>query len=215
GTAGYIAPEQARGERATPASDRYALGVVAFELLTGSRPFERESTTAEAVAHVSAPVPSVAGFRTELPRSLDQVFERALAKEPAKRFRSCLELASALRDALADGAGETATLMIVAPPRRAPTHAPPRRLLPWMVAFAALALAAVGGIAAGFLLSPGSDRVRTLTIRGRTVHHTVTAPAPPPPPPARTGTTSPPPGPSASGEPHNLNDRGYSLMRDG
>jgi len=51
GTAGYLAPEQARGETATPASDRYALAVVAFELLTGVRPFERESSTAEALAH--------------------------------------------------------------------------------------------------------------------------------------------------------------------
>ena len=42
GTAGYLAPEQARGEKATPASDRYALAVVAFELLTGARPFERD-----------------------------------------------------------------------------------------------------------------------------------------------------------------------------
>ena len=57
GTAGYQAPEQARGERATPASDRYALAVVAFELLTGARPFARESTTAEALAHASAPIP--------------------------------------------------------------------------------------------------------------------------------------------------------------
>ena len=59
GTAGYLAPEQARGERATPASDRYALAVVAFELLTGQRPFASECPTAEATAHVQAEVPSV------------------------------------------------------------------------------------------------------------------------------------------------------------
>src|SRR5437588_10675517 len=59
GTAGYLSPEQARGERATDASDRYSLGVVAFELLTGSRPFESESMTAEAAAHVHAEIPSV------------------------------------------------------------------------------------------------------------------------------------------------------------
>ena len=61
GTAGYIAPEQASGLRATPASDRYGLAAVAFELLTGQRPFESESPTAEAAAHVSAPIPSRAG----------------------------------------------------------------------------------------------------------------------------------------------------------
>src|SRR5881394_2691878 len=46
GTAGYLSPEQAQGERATSASDLYSLGVVAFELLTGDRPFRRESMTA-------------------------------------------------------------------------------------------------------------------------------------------------------------------------
>jgi len=212
GTAGYIAPEQARGERATPASDRYALGVVAFELLAGSRPFERESTTAEALAHVSAPVPSVTELRPELPRSLDPVFERALAKDPAKRYASCFELVSALKDAVAAGAAETATLPIAVPPPQAETRPTrsPSRLRPWAVALAALALATVGGLAAGFLFSPGSERVRTLTIGGRTiqqtVHQTVTAHAPPPPAP---------PSQAASGEPHHLNDHGYSLMQDG
>ena len=60
GTAGYLSPEQAQGERADPASDLYALAVVAYELLSGQRPFENDSPTAEAVAHVHAPVPSIA-----------------------------------------------------------------------------------------------------------------------------------------------------------
>ena len=59
GTAGYLSPEQAKGERATSASDQYALGVVGFELLTGQRPFQAETMTAEATAHVHQPVPSV------------------------------------------------------------------------------------------------------------------------------------------------------------
>src|SRR5438046_6631508 len=83
GTAGYLSPEQAQGERATPASDRYALAVVAFELLTGSRPFEADSPTAEAAAHVNAPVPSISA-RADLPREIDRCFERALAKDPAE-----------------------------------------------------------------------------------------------------------------------------------
>ena len=55
GTAAYLSPEQAMGEAATAASDRYALAVVAYELLTGSRPFEAEHFAAQARAHVEDP----------------------------------------------------------------------------------------------------------------------------------------------------------------
>ena len=81
GTAGYLSPEQAQGERAGPASDRYALGIVAWELLTGTRPFESESPTAEAAAHINAPIPAVSAAG-DLPRELDPVFERALGEGP-------------------------------------------------------------------------------------------------------------------------------------
>src|SRR5213079_1266541 len=67
GTAGYLSPEQAQGERASPASDRYSLAVVAFELLSGRRPFESESITAEAAAHVHAAVPPIAEIYEGLP----------------------------------------------------------------------------------------------------------------------------------------------------
>ena len=70
GTAGYLSPEQARGERAGAASDRYALAVVAWELLTGRRPFEARSATEEAAAHVNTPVPSVHAANPSLPRVL-------------------------------------------------------------------------------------------------------------------------------------------------
>src|SRR5205085_101274 len=86
GTAGYLSPEQARGQRATAASDRYALGIVAWELLTGRRPFEADTPTAEAFAHINADVPSLHAARPELPRSFDAIFERALAKDPADRY---------------------------------------------------------------------------------------------------------------------------------
>ena len=107
GTAGYLAPEQARGERATPASDLYALAVVAFELLTGRRPFERESSTAEAIAHVSAPIPPASASNPMLPPELDDVLARGLAKEPQHRFSSAAELVAALRGALDRAAGTT------------------------------------------------------------------------------------------------------------
>src|SRR3982750_3412608 len=76
GTAGYLSPEQAQGQQATAASDRYSLAVVAFELLSGRRPFENESITAEAAAHVHAPVPAIAEICEGLPAELDPVFRR-------------------------------------------------------------------------------------------------------------------------------------------
>jgi serine/threonine-protein kinase len=97
GTAGYLSPEQARGEPATSASDRYALGVVAFELLTGRRPFAADTPVSEALGHMSAPVPSAEQLEPELPAGVDRVLSRALAKDPGKRPASCTELVAELR----------------------------------------------------------------------------------------------------------------------
>jgi eukaryotic-like serine/threonine-protein kinase len=131
GTAGYLSPEQARGETATAASDRYGLGIVAFELLTGRRPFESETAATEALAHVTAPVPSAEGMHPELPEGVDEILERALAKEPDARPATCAELVSDLRRAFA---AREATPAVVPPPTRsaaAPvpdTGAPTRQL---------------------------------------------------------------------------------------
>src|SRR5919204_2646320 len=121
GTAGYLSPEQARGEAATEASDRYALAVVAFELLSGRRPFENDSMTAEASAHVNAPVPSIYELCKELPPQVDAVFQRALAKDPAARYPTAAEFVAALRRALSPATAATRAL--------APAHAAraPRR----------------------------------------------------------------------------------------
>ena len=100
GTAGYLAPEQARGERATAASDRYALAVVAFELLTGARPFERESTTAEALAHVSAPIPPASQLSPELPPR----GRRGARPRPGQGSRAPVRLGSRARRTPARGA---------------------------------------------------------------------------------------------------------------
>ena len=102
GTVGYLAPEQARGEPASPASDRYSLAVVAFELLTGHRPFQSETATTEILAHLHADVPRASAVSShDLPPAVDAVFGRALAKDPRDRPPSCAELVGDLRDALA------------------------------------------------------------------------------------------------------------------
>src|SRR6476646_2077984 len=82
GTAAYISPEQARGLAATAASDRYALAVVAFELLTGSRPFDVDHPAAQARAHVQAEIPVASDVAAGLPRAVDAILRDGLAKDP-------------------------------------------------------------------------------------------------------------------------------------
>jgi len=168
GTAGYLSPEQAQGDRATAASDRYAFGVVAFELLTGTRPFEAESMTAEAAAHVHADVPSVVDRLPSLPYELDPVFQRALAKEPGARYATCAEFVADLRQALHEAAGMTRQLTSVAgsPPR---AYALPRgRRFPVVPALVGLGLI-VAGIAAAALLTRGGDATPVAKTFVRTV----------------------------------------------
>jgi serine/threonine-protein kinase len=215
GTAGYLSPEQAMGERAGPASDLYALAVVAYELLSGERPFANESTTAEAAAHVNAPVPSIVERCKNLPPELDHVFRRALAKDPGVRFGSAREFVAELRGALSQSAGTTAAFAPTAPARAA-RRSPVRYLLPLALLLAA---GAIGAVAAVILSRGGNSApsVITRTVAGpsgtttvrQTVTHQTTAAAPAPPPP-------PPPVPAASGASgHTLNDQGYSLIRQG
>jgi serine/threonine-protein kinase len=213
GTAGYLSPEQARGERATPASDRYAFAVVAYELLSGERPFANDSITAEAAAHVNAPVPSIAERCEKLPSEFDPIFWRALAKDPDARYGTAAEFVADLRDALARAAGVTANLGWVPPSPLQPVSARGRsRLLP---ALLLLAAAAAGAIIAVLLTAGGGHKgakqlvtkrvtgpagVTTVTV---TRQQTVTTSAAPPPPSV------------AGSDGHSLNDRGYQLIQQG
>ncbi len=216
GTAGYLSPEQATGEPAGPASDRYALGVVAFELLTGERPFQRDTTAAEAAAHVNEPVPSIHQRNPSLPPALDRTFRRAMAKDPADRFGSGAELVAALRDALAEPTQ----------PRRA-TPLPPtattrlhRKRHPWRVPaiVAVLAsLAIVGALLAAAMAGGDDKQTSVVTRQGERVTVTeTTEPPPPPPPPPSTASPPPPPPPAPSGASgKQLTDRSTELMRAG
>ena len=103
GSPPYMSPEQwTNPEAVGPEADLYALGVVAYEALTGRRPFEAETAAAYIDLHRHAPVPPVGDG---LPAALDPLFQRAMAKRPEDRFGSALELAAALREASGIGRG--------------------------------------------------------------------------------------------------------------
>jgi serine/threonine protein kinase len=126
GTAAYISPEQARGNPATAASDRYALAVVAYELLTGRRPFTAEHPAAQARAHVEATVPAASAAASGLPVAVDDVLRAGLAKDPSERPATAGELVDRLQDALG-GDAEAVEPPTAATQAFVPVAAPPPR----------------------------------------------------------------------------------------
>ena len=190
--------------------------MLAFELLTGKRPFERETSTAEAMAHVSAPIPPASESNPELPREVDDVLARGLAKEPRHRYGSATDFVDALRDALERAAGTT-QVAALAPVRSGRSRS---RLPLLLLALGGLVLA---GILAAALLAGGDGEKKqaappapktvkeTVTLPGTTVVETVTTQSAPTTAP----TTAPPEQeqPQPSGSPSDLNDQGFELMK--
>jgi serine/threonine protein kinase len=143
GTAAYLAPEQARGEEATPASDVYALGVVIYQLLTGRLPWEGATLAELAIRRESErPLPPSA-YDSEVPETLSTAVLRSLEGDPALRYSTARELSAALLAGGAgreppgpDGGGTAATRMLSSEPtgatRRLPaeTTPPARRARP-------------------------------------------------------------------------------------
>ena len=101
GTARYLSPEQLGGRPADARSDVYALGLVLYEMLAGSTPFNGDTEMATALARLSTDPTPIRTVRPSVPAGLEQVLHQALAREPDDRFSS----ASELRDAIAPFAG--------------------------------------------------------------------------------------------------------------
>ena len=96
GTAGYMSPEQAKGEPVGPQSDLYSLGVVLYEMLTGELPYSAEDPVALVMKHVNESPPSPREANPEVPEALDALTLKLLAKKPEDRYASAAELADDL-----------------------------------------------------------------------------------------------------------------------
>ncbi|HYH87978.1 MAG TPA: serine/threonine-protein kinase [Solirubrobacteraceae bacterium] len=176
GTAAYLAPEQAMGEPAIAASDRYALAVVAFELLTGEKPFQAEHFAAQARAQIEDDPPRVSELDPELSERVDDVIDRGMAKDPDDRWGTAEEFAERLGDSLtppppkrtkaaAGAAGTTATRKLATrdrtppppsrPSRPAAAAGRPRRSGPGAGTLLAALAAALLVVVVGFLLLQG------------------------------------------------------------
>jgi beta-lactam-binding protein with PASTA domain/predicted Ser/Thr protein kinase len=92
GTAQYLSPEQAKGAPVTPASDIYSVGIVLYEMLTGSVPFTGDTPLEIAMKHLSTTPLPPSEKRREVPHELDSIVLRALAKDPADRYQSADEM---------------------------------------------------------------------------------------------------------------------------
>ena len=103
GTPAYLAPEQIEGQPVDGRADVYGLGCLLFECLTGRAPFLRDSRLAVAWAHLEAEPPSASALDESLPRAIDPVIGRAMAKEPTARYPSSGALITAAQEALGLG----------------------------------------------------------------------------------------------------------------
>jgi len=147
----YFSPEQAAGERPTPASDVYSIGVVLYEMLAGAPPFQAEKPAALALMHMREEPPPLSIHNPQVPPQLEWIVRKVLAKEPSARYRTAEQLALVLQEYRSRGEQATslyappsepavrATEPIVSPP-------PPEKELDWRtwVLGAAASIAVIG-----------------------------------------------------------------------
>jgi WD40 repeat protein len=112
GSPAYLSPEQVKSETVTPQSDIYSLGVVLYEVLTGEHPFPDAGVTALLIKHLQEALPLVQNMREDVPPGVDEVIQRATAKDPAERYPDAPSLAAAFRRVVMAGSGTAGDIAI-------------------------------------------------------------------------------------------------------
>jgi serine/threonine-protein kinase len=149
GTPYYMSPEQCSGKKVTPASDQYSLGVMTFQMLAGLLPFTGDSVVDIVRKHVMDPVPPLGVLRPNLPEAVVTVVERALSKDPLRRYPTVLDFARAL-----EGAARGFDVTLAPPPPSIPFAASlPPVPIPAEARGPARKLAAGGGVVAALALA--------------------------------------------------------------
>src|SRR2546426_2620244 len=158
GTPHYMSPEQALGDPSLgPRSDLYSLGCVLFQMVTGSPPFDGESSQQVVGKHIADPPPAASDVNPKVPRELSDVILRCLEKQPSDRFQSAGEVIAALESdkqpspmSSRASAAQAATELLVSGARTVPnarrhvgTSARPRRI-GWVILAIALPVLALG-----------------------------------------------------------------------
>jgi serine/threonine-protein kinase len=201
GTPEYMAPEQALGQPIDGRADLYALGVVLFEMLTGRRPFDHESTAMLLGMHVTAPVPAMADVAPDhpVPTAVEAVIRRLLAKDAAQRFATAAELEEALNQAslvtLPTQVAPTDVALAAVPAGAASSTSPTppptwtARRFGVIAGLGLVVVVAAGWLASRLAAGPHPASTRSATSQPSAVPSSVAAPvassaAPAPPPPA-------------------------------
>ena len=102
GSVHYLPPEQASGKRCTTKSDIYSMGIIFYELLSGSLPFKGENAVEIALKHMRDPLPSLREDNNAIPQSVENIIRRATAKNPKNRYENAKEMHDDLLRALDD-----------------------------------------------------------------------------------------------------------------